>query len=89
MIELGEFAKTFKLDVSVDAAVFQGSRPYSRYIIYSDRAIHISNSEQATEASFYLDQGQYARLSIPEGDQIWFILAENETDGHVYLTPST
>jgi hypothetical protein len=90
VVVLGNFGETDAIAVSTDAVFFQGARPWSTFVVRSDRAIHIrraaDDTDEATTDDFLLTEGQYARVDVAEGEWLSFILADSETDGTVYVT---
>lgn len=93
MVLLGNFGATDAIAVTTEAAYFQGERPWSYYVIRSDRIVHLRRSQTAEDAAttddFLLTEGEYVRVEIAEGDWLSFVLAAGETDGTVYITRAT
>ncbi|AXQ68577.1 hypothetical protein HOU00_gp038 [Caulobacter phage CcrPW] len=94
MISLGNFGNTSKLAVTSDAATFEGVQPWSFFVVHSNRAVHlkrvdVETGDDADTTDFHLMADEYARVEIPPGGFLSFVLATAETDGDIYITPAT
>lgn len=94
VIDLGQVGKTTKLPVKDLAgtsghAAFTMTRTSGRYVISSDRGVHIRVDLPASTDDFRLPVGDYAKITLQKGQVINICLAENEPDGFVLFTEVT
>lgn len=90
----GNISKTTKLAVTSVADSFEAERPHNAFIVVSDRNIHVAHSDSATgdvEATtddLPIFENQHVIFQLLEGEKLSFILADSETDGNIYITPT-
>lgn len=86
MIELNDFSTTWSLAVTSTSSDFVAPLPGGRFVIWSDRAVHLGREGGADTDDFYLVQGEYARVLMLTDEILSFVCAAAEPDGTIRIT---
>lgn len=84
---LGRLGKTVLKTVSATPDNFgANASAFQNFVIWSERAVHLSKKTAATVNDFLLLSDTYASVMVERGETLSFVLAAGETDGDIRLT---
>ena len=91
--DVGYIHDTTTLASSDTPVTFECQWPTTAYFVYVDHAVRVRRSstndpQDATVDDFPIVAGGQVLMRLYQDEQLSFVLATGETDGHIWVTPT-
>jgi hypothetical protein len=87
---LGSVGKTFTYELEPGQTLqFEHIRPYTSYIVRSDRHVYMNRKARSVGDDYPLVWGDYCRIMLIDGEHVALKLQDGELAGTVWITQTT